>query len=255
MIVRNSTPCTAFNHPSERLRTISTRIPVGSFASMLLMTTNPVGANQERVFSVSSMLTFSRRIATGISLEILKEEDAGALFAVVDANRAYLRRWMPWLDGNRSSADTLAFIQSTRKMASDNLGFSVAIRVDEEIAGITGYHTINWPNRSSIMGYWIAEPHQGRGIMTRSCRALIDFAFAALNINRVAIACATENGRSRAIPERLGFQREGISRAAEWLYTHYVDHAIYSLLQREWQAEIIANPQCLMPSDPRISEL
>ena len=39
-----------------------------------------------------------------------------ALFAVVDANRAYLRRWMPWLDGNRSPADTLTFIRDARKL-------------------------------------------------------------------------------------------------------------------------------------------
>jgi ribosomal-protein-serine acetyltransferase len=197
------------------------------------------------------MLTFSRRIATGVSLEVLKEDDADALFAVVDANRGYLRRWLPWLDGNRSPADTLAFIQSTRKLAADHLGFSAAIRVEEEIAGIAGYHTFDWPNRSCIMGYWLAEPHQGRGIMTRSCRALIDFAFAALNVNRVAIACAVENTRSRAIPRRLGFQDEGISRDAEWLYTRFVDHAIYSLLQREWQAEILTNPQRLLPANLR----
>jgi ribosomal-protein-serine acetyltransferase len=119
----------------------------------------------------------------------------------------------------------------------------VAIRVDHQIVGVCGYHHFDWPNRSCIMGYWLAESYQGRGIMTRTCQALADFAFAALNVNRVAIACATENARSRAIPERLGFQREGITRDAEWLYTHYVDHAIYSLLQREWLVAVVANPQ------------
>ena len=221
---------------------------------MLPMTANPGGANQAAILSVSSMLTFCRRIAKGVTLEILKEDDADALFAAVDANRDYLRRWLPWLDANQSPVDTLAFIQSTRKQAAGNQGFSVAIRVEEEIVGVAGYHTIHWPNRASIMGYWLAESHQGRGIMTRSCRALIDFAFAALNVNRVAIACAVGNTRSRAIPERLGFQREGISRDAEWLYTRFVDHAIYSLLQREWQAEILANPQRLRPANPQIAD-
>jgi ribosomal-protein-serine acetyltransferase len=214
---------------------------------MFMMNADLVGAKQEGVVSVSSMLTFSRRIGPGISLEIVKEEDAESLFAVVDANRAYLRRWLPWLDGNLNPADSLTFIRAARQQAGDNLGFAAAIRVEGQIAGIAGYHTMNWPNRSGIMGYWLAEPHQGRGIMTRSCQALIDFGFAALNLNRVAIACAVENGRSRAIPRRLGFQREGTARDAEWLYTHYVDHAQYSLLQREWQAEILANPQRLMP--------
>jgi ribosomal-protein-serine acetyltransferase len=68
---------------------------------------------------------------------------------------------------------------------------------------------------------------------------LIDHAFAALNLHRVAIVCATGNARSRAIPERLGLVYEGTLRGAEWLYSHYVDHAVYAQLQCDWQQDII----------------
>jgi len=90
------------------------------------------------------------------------------------------------------------------------------------------------------LGYWLAEAYQGRGFMSASCQVLVDHAFAALNLNRLAIACATGNTRSRAIPQRLGFAHEGTIRDAEWLYDHYIDHEIYSQLQREWQAQMIA---------------
>ena len=53
-------------------------------------------------------------------------------------------------------------------------------------------------------------------------------------MNRVTIQCATENTRSRAIPERLGFTFEGIVRETEWLYDRYVDHALYGLLRSEY---------------------
>src|SRR3712207_8983550 len=52
--------------------------------------------------------------------------------------------------------------------------------------------------------------------------------FLELGLNRVSIACATENKKSCAIPERLGFRREGVQRQAEWLYDHFVDHVIRS---------------------------
>ena len=213
------------------------------------MITNPAGAVHDGIVIGSSMLNFSRRIAKGISVDILKEEDADALFTLVDANRAHLRCWLPWLDAIRSPAEKLAFIQAMRKLAADNIGFSAAIRVETEIAGVAVYRTVDSVNRSGSVGYWLAEPYQGRGLATRACQALIDFAFAALNMNRVGIACAVENTRSRAIPQRLGFQHEGFSRDAEWLYTHYVTHANYSLLQREWRAAILANPQRLIPSN------
>lgn len=69
--------------------------------------------------------------------------------------------------------------------------------------------------------------------MTASCRALINRAFGELDLHRVMILCATENRRSRAIPERLGFTLEGVAREAEWLYDHFVDLAIYGLLRTD----------------------
>jgi len=70
--------------------------------------------------------------------------------------------------------------------------------------------------------------------MTRSCRALVDYALCELKLNRVEIRCAEKNHRSRAVPERLGFVQEGIIREAEWLYDHFVDHVVYGVLTREW---------------------
>ena len=83
------------------------------------------------------------------------------------------------------------------------------------------------------MGYWLDKEAQGTGLMTRSCSALLEHAFAELDLNRVEIRCAVDNARSRAIPERLGFRLEGQLRQAEWLYDRFVDHAVYGLLARE----------------------
>ena len=93
---------------------------------------------------------------------------------------------------------------------------------------------MNWANRSTSIGYWLGERYRGSGVMTKSCKAFVEYAFRELNINRVEIRCAEKNLRSRAIPERLGFVNEGMIREAEWLYDHYVDHVVYGILAREW---------------------
>lgn len=51
----------------------------------------------------------------------------------------------------------------------------------------------------------------------------------------MGLACAIGNGKSRAIPERLGFRLEGVQCWAEWLYDHFVDHTLYAMLASEWQ--------------------
>ena len=70
--------------------------------------------------------------------------------------------------------------------------------------------------------------------MTRSCRALIDYGFKDLGLNRIVIWMTPDNDRSMAIPVRLGFRREGVEREAQWLNDHYVDIVVYSMLRSEW---------------------
>jgi ribosomal-protein-serine acetyltransferase len=177
---------------------------------------------------------FPHRLSSDISLELLDPRHAEELFRVTDANREHLREWLPWVDEIRSEADTKEFIQLTLRQLSDNNGFQTAIRFREELVGVIGHHGIHWGNRSTSLGYWLARGAQGKGFMTQSCLAYVDHSFAALSLNRVEIRCAVGNKRSRAIPERLGFHAEGTLREAEWLYDHFVDHVVYSVLASEW---------------------
>jgi ribosomal-protein-serine acetyltransferase len=173
----------------------------------------------------------------GAELELrpLEEADAEELFALVNANRPYLRAWLPWLDQNTEVEHTRAFIRATRKQHADRNGFTCGIRWRARLAGVVGLHAIDWPNRKTSLGYWVAEAHQGRGLVTRACAALLPYLFEDLGLNCVEIGCAVGNARSNAIPPRLGFSREGVLRQREWLYDHFVDHAVYSLLASEWR--------------------
>jgi ribosomal-protein-serine acetyltransferase len=51
----------------------------------------------------------------------------------------------------------------------------------------------------------------------------------------VEIRCGTGNRKSCAIPERLGFQREGVAREADWVSGRWVDLVIWSMLEDEWK--------------------
>lgn len=181
-------------------------------------------------------MMFSLIVDDQIQLNLLEERHAEALFVLVDEQRAYLRKWLPWLDDNRTPADSKAFIKSSLEQFARNDGFQVAIRYQGQLVGVIGYLAIAWATRSTEIGYWLAEPFQGRGIMSRACRFLVGYAFNELGLNRVQIHCAVENRKSCAIPERLGFKNEGILRQSGWLYDHFIDHVVYSVLAEEWPA-------------------
>lgn len=157
------------------------------------------------------------------------------LFHLTESNRDYLRRWLPWLDGVREPAGTRKFIALSKNQKEEGQGFHAGIWVKGELAGVIGHSNMSQVNRSVTLGYWLGAKYQARGIMTRACRAMIDHAFEELGLYRVEIRCSTGNHKSRAIPERLGFTREGVLRQVEWLYDHFEDHVVYGLLASEWK--------------------
>jgi ribosomal-protein-serine acetyltransferase len=168
-------------------------------------------------------------------LRLLAEADAAPLYALIDANRAHLRPWLPWVDHEQSPDTTRAFLRSAQQQFADQRAGQYGIWAHDQLAGVVGQHPIDWPNRTGALGYWLGQAFQGRGLMTRACRALVTHAFRDLGLHRVEIRAAPANRRSRAIPERLGFRQEGILRDAEWLYDHYVDLVVYGMLADEWQ--------------------
>jgi ribosomal-protein-serine acetyltransferase len=122
-----------------------------------------------------------------------------------------------------------------RKQFADNQGFQATIVDDGRIVGGIGFHQLDWENRSTSIGYWIAEAAQRRGIVTRAVAALVDHAFKVWKLNRVEIQAATDNERSRAVPLRLGFTEEGVLRQTERVGDRFVDHVVYAMLAQDWR--------------------
>ncbi len=176
---------------------------------------------------------FSYSLGDDAELRLLEEAHVGELYRLTDANRAHLRQWLPWVDDTRSVEDTRCFVRVATQQFASNQGYECGIWWRGQLVGTIGNHRIDWRNGSTSIGYWLGEAYQGRGLMTRACRALVDHAFRTLRLHRVEIRAATGNLRSRAIPQRLGFREEGILRDGEWLYDHYVDLVVYGRLSSD----------------------
>jgi ribosomal-protein-serine acetyltransferase len=166
-------------------------------------------------------------------LRLICPDDAAELFALTDINREYLRQWLPWLDQTQSVDDTETFIELMLSQQAAQQSLTAVILYDGAIAGLVGHNKIDRLNHVGYIGYWLGAAYQGQGLMTVSCRALIEYSFSTLYLDRIVIACATNNHHSRAIPERLGFTHAGTTKNAEWLYDRFVDHEIYVLLQNQ----------------------
>jgi ribosomal-protein-serine acetyltransferase len=174
---------------------------------------------------------FRTRVKEQTELALMEHRHAKELFELIDANRAHLRTWMNWVDQRRTVTDVSNYVALGLKQFAINQGIYIGVWEQGKLCGMINCVPIDWPNKSTQIEYWLGAPYQGKGIMTASVRAAVEYAFGTMGLYRLTIRCATENKRSRRIPERLGFAFEGIARHNEWLYDHYVDHAIYSLLK------------------------
>ena len=180
-------------------------------------------------------MTFRRTVAPGIELKLLESSDAKTLFAVIERNRERLRNWLPWVDQTRSSEDVRLFILRVLDQYHSNLGPQAGIWVEGVLSGTVGCHPIDWSNRNCSIGYWVDAAQEGKGVMTRSCICLLDYVFDELALHRVEIRCGTGNDRSCAIPQRLGFTREGVSREAEWVNDRWVDLVVWGIIDEDWR--------------------
>lgn len=169
-----------------------------------------------------------------IQLKLITERDAEEIFGFINRSRGYLREWLGWVDASKTVEDIKEFCHHNLKKFANNEGLDTAIIYKGIFVGKITINPINWNLKKAEIGYFLDEGYQGSGIMTRAAKGMIDIAFKEYGLEKVEIHAAIGNVKSRQIPERLGFTLEGTIRNAEWLYDHYVDHAIYGLLAKEW---------------------
>ena len=180
------------------------------------------------------MAEFPTRIDCGC-FEMCKPEAtfqlATDLFRMVDKNRAFLEPWLGWVDFVKGPEDEFCIVQS---VAQKDTG-KYLIFVSGAVHGMVGFVQEHKSKQTVEIGYWLDNAMNGRGVMTRAVDELTGLAFGIWGANRVEIQAAVENRKSRAIPERLGFNQDGILRQREIVRPGVIqDVAIYSKLKSEW---------------------
>ena len=162
-----------------------------------------------------------------------REDDVNAALDMVLRNREHLQTYMQWMTADYSIEHARKFIVEGIKNRLDKITLGLALVREGDLIGSTGFNRLDWAARVCEIGYWIDRDQEGKGIITKACRAMIDYAFGELDMNRVEIRCSTENLRSAAVPERLGFKLEGTLRQAEMLNGRPHDFYIFGLLAED----------------------
>ncbi len=168
-----------------------------------------------------------------IRIELIEEKHTQSIFNMVNENRNHLRPWLPFVDRMQTVEFTQNFVNGTMQRNKEGIEYAFVIFSNDEMVGRVGVYKIDNQNSIGEIGYWIIENSQGNGIVTKCCKALIDFCFNELKLNRIEIKCGIENFKSKTIPEKLNFTKEGVIRQGELLYDKFIDLNLYSFLKAD----------------------
>lgn len=177
---------------------------------------------------------FTHSLDTYAELRLLEPRFATELYALVDKNRARLRLTLPWVDSTRSAADTLAFVRHSLEGFAAGRSVNAGIWLGGKLVGVIGL-AIDGDSPVAELGYWLGQDYEGKGLVTRASRAMLQHAFLGLGLDRVAIRVAVGNDRGHAIAARLGFVNEGTARHGVWVNGVPTDITTYSMLAKEWR--------------------
>lgn len=138
------------------------------------------------------------------------------------------RPWYPIPPGSAHSP--YAVKEPTDKAAT----FSVVELESQELAGAAGLWGIDTHNRSAHLGLSLLPDYRGRGFGADIVRALSEYGFAVLGLQRLQVETLADNAPMIAAAKRAGFTIEGTLRRAAWAYGAYFDEIVLGLLVHEW---------------------
>lgn len=178
------------------------------------------------------MKPFTITVDDDIELALPHTDFAQSLFELRERDYDYLAQWLVWPPKISTPSDFNGFIRDALEHYAKGTGMTCIILYRGQVVGVSGFNQIDHELSRVLIGYWVGSQFQGKGIVTRVCRFLVDYAFSHLEVDKVQIEAATDNTASRAVCERLDMTLEGVIRNAERIGERILDHAVYALYRR-----------------------
>ncbi len=134
------------------------------------------------------------------------------------------------------------YIRYMTKRYRDDLPSSWGIidKASGRLVGTIGYMAFSEENASVEVGYSLARWLWGKGLMTEALRAVIDYTFDAMDVNRIEAQHEIDNPSSGRVMEKCGMTKEGVLRQRLYNKGEFKDVALYSILRgdkRMWKTE------------------
>lgn len=154
------------------------------------------------------------------------------LFSDVNVTRFY--NLLPF----KSDQEAHKFIDWYRERFNENTGlrWGISLKGEPNIIGTIGFNNFTIRHRANI-GYDLQLEYWNNGYITEALKAVVNFGFNKLEINRIEAEVMQGNINSEKVLYKLNFMNEGILR--QWMYWNekYYDMTMFALLKADYERE------------------
>lgn len=113
--------------------------------------------------------------------------------------------------------------------AGTGLVWAIASPEDDRVIGAISI-MLTPAHRRGELGYWLAVPWWGQGVMSEAARAVVAYGFAVLGLHRIQAKCLPGNVGSARVMEKAGMTFEGVLRGYTYTKGNFVDLAMYAII-------------------------
>lgn len=128
--------------------------------------------------------------------------------------------------------DAIFWLKMSKEAFENEIGYTFGIRnKEEELIGAIGLHDRD--DDKAELGYWIGIPYWNKGYVTEAGRAIVDFGFKELGLNKIYATHFFHNPASGKIMEKIGMEKEAVLKQHAKKDEEYFDLAMYSIFRNK----------------------
>lgn len=140
-------------------------------------------------------------------------------------------------DAHRSVSESKGYIRyMMRKYRyGEPSSWGIALNETDKVIGTIGFMWIQPENAAAEVGYSLSRAYWNQGYMTEALRALMEYGFNDMKLNRIEAMHEITNPASGAVMRKCGMKKEGTLRSKVLNKGKYVDVDLYAILKKDFR--------------------
>ncbi len=167
-----------------------------------------------------------------VRLTEIRPSDKPALVEHLNDKEIYdrtLRIPYPYTDTN--AEEWLAIIAKTTQQQGRAVNWAIR-NAEDQLIGACGFNDFQMgKSHRAEIGYWLAKPFWGQGIMTAVVRRACQYAFEEFGLVKIIAQVNATNPASARVLEKCGFEQEGYLRKHFLKDGQFLDVRLFGLLR------------------------